>query len=69
MSDLSPISLSRFMRALDSLPPLARTIYLLHTVGGLSQLEVKERLKVDERAIQEGMRDALYGLHTMLYDQ
>ncbi|WP_459664264.1 RNA polymerase sigma factor, partial [Novosphingobium sp. 11B] len=48
-----------YREAVDRLPPLTRSVFLLHRVDELAYDEIGRRLKVPVAAVQNCLRDAL----------
>lgn len=55
-----------FMRALDSLPPRCRQVFMLHRLDHLSYRDIAERLDISQSAVEKHIIRALSRCHAML---
>lgn len=55
-----------FMRALDSLPPRCRQVFVMHRLHHLSYRDIAERLSISQSAVEKHIIRALSKCHAML---
>ncbi len=55
-------TLKRLRRALRTIEPIQREVFMLSAAGGLTYLQIGERLGITVEAVERHLADALYNI-------